>query len=281
MMNIRKAYTHAALFHADDVFSTALLKILCPGIEIERTLKVPELSDDEICYDIGGGPYDHHQGLEFRDEEKTKPYAAFGKLWRAFGHELVDDAGWEMIDESLVVPIDQHDNGMGDGNAVLAKLVSFMNPNWDEPATEEARHEKFDKAVDFATTVLEKYLAKARSTTKAVHAFDNADVIDDRILHLESFTPWKDVIKQYRTDSKIILAIYPSTRGGYCIETLSSFKWPLPYAWTQELPEGMTFCHVSRFLAAVKTEEDAIHYAKEALEKIMARPENADMRKAE
>ena len=271
MMKITRAYVHSAVFHADDVFSTALLKILCPGIEIVRTLKVPELGETEICYDIGGGPYDHHQEMEYRDEEQTKPYAALGKLWRAFGHELVDDEGWKMIDESLIVPIDQHDNGMGDGNSVLSKLVTFMNPNWDEPATEEDRRKKFDEAVDFATTVLEKYLSKARSTTKAVKAFDEADVIDGRIIHLSSFAPWKDVIKQYRTDSEVILAVYPSSRGGYCIETISSCKYPLPYAWTKELPEGMTFCHISRFLAATTTEEYAIEYAMEALEKIMAR----------
>lgn len=281
MMKITKGYTHGAIFHADDVFSTALLEILCPDIEIVRTLKVPELCETEICYDIGGGPYDHHQEMEFRDEEQTKPYAALGKLWRAFGHELVDDEGWQMIEDSLIIPIDQHDNGMGDGNSVLSKIITFMNPSWDEPATDEVRLKKFNAAVKFATTVWKTYLDKAASTTKAVQEFDAADEIDGRILHLTAFTPWKDVIKQYRTDSNIILAVYPSSRGGYCIETISSFKYPLPYAWTKELPEGMTFCHVTRFLAATTTEEYAIKYAMEALEKIMARPENADMQKTE
>jgi uncharacterized UPF0160 family protein len=271
MMNITKGYTHGAVFHADDVFSTALLKILCPGIEIVRTLGVPELGETEICYDIGGGPYDHHQEMEFRDEEQTKPYAALGKLWRAFGHELVDDAGWQMIEDSLVIPIDQHDNGMGDGNSVLSKIITFMNPSWDEPATDEVRLEKFNAAVEFATTVWKTYLDKAASTTKAVHEFDNAERLNNKTIILDRFVPWKDVIKQYRTDSEVILAVYPSSRGGYCIETISSFKWPLPYPWLKQLPEGMTFCHVSRFLAAVDTKENAIKYVKEALEKIEAR----------
>ena len=35
-MNTDKGFTHGGKFHADDVFSTALLKILFPNINVER-----------------------------------------------------------------------------------------------------------------------------------------------------------------------------------------------------------------------------------------------------
>ena len=55
-----KAFTHSGKFHADDVFSSALLLYLNPEITITRGSKVPE-DYDGIVFDIGRGEYDHHQ----------------------------------------------------------------------------------------------------------------------------------------------------------------------------------------------------------------------------
>ena len=54
------AFTHSGKFHADDVFSSALLLYLNPEITILRGNKVPE-DFDGIIFDIGRGRYDHHQ----------------------------------------------------------------------------------------------------------------------------------------------------------------------------------------------------------------------------
>ena len=55
-----KAFTHSGKFHADDVFSYALLLYLKPAITITRGKKVPK-DFDGIVFDIGRGKYDHHQ----------------------------------------------------------------------------------------------------------------------------------------------------------------------------------------------------------------------------
>lgn len=47
-------------FHADDIFSSALLLYLNPEIQITRGNQVPE-EYDGIVFDIGRGAYDHHQ----------------------------------------------------------------------------------------------------------------------------------------------------------------------------------------------------------------------------
>ena len=77
------AITHGGNFHADDVFSAALLKMVNPEIDIVRTFKIP---DDfaGIAFDIGYGEYDHHQEAA-AVRENGIPYAAFGLLWREFG----------------------------------------------------------------------------------------------------------------------------------------------------------------------------------------------------
>ena len=55
-----KAFTHGGKFHADDIFSSALLLYLNPEIQITRGNQVPE-EYDGIVFDIGRGAYDHHQ----------------------------------------------------------------------------------------------------------------------------------------------------------------------------------------------------------------------------
>ena len=73
------AFTHSGKFHADDVFSFALLLYLNPEITILRGNRVPD-DFDGIVFDIGRGKYDHHQ-KDSRIRENGVPYAAFGLLW--------------------------------------------------------------------------------------------------------------------------------------------------------------------------------------------------------
>lgn len=80
------ALTHGGRFHADDVFSAALLKLLNPSVQIIRVFDVPE-NFDGLVFDIGWGRFDHHQ-KNAPVRPNGVPYAAFGLLWKEFG------AGW-------------------------------------------------------------------------------------------------------------------------------------------------------------------------------------------
>ena len=71
--NNATAFTHSGKFHADDVFSSALLLYLNPEIRLTRGNKVPE-DFDGIVFDIGRGRYDHHQ-KDSRIRENGIPYA--------------------------------------------------------------------------------------------------------------------------------------------------------------------------------------------------------------
>lgn len=264
MKNYKRAITHGGNFHADDVFSTALMKILIPDIEVSRVIAVPEdIEEDTIVYDIGGGKFDHHQvGSELRPDDRNfssddTPYAAFGLLWREFGHELVDEKGWESIDESLVFPIDSHDNGVNMTNS-LSILVKHMNPAWNSTKTLQ---ECFDEAVDWAKDILEREIYYCNSAAEAVTIIETSRIPDDPLLVLDRFAPWQETAKTYG----IRVCVYPSQRGGWCLQSIDSAEYPLPEEWVEHLPEGMTFCHKNRFLAATKTKEDAINYAREAI----------------
>ena len=61
LKKIGTAYTHSGRFHADDVFSAALLRIINPKIRFIRVNQLPDNTGNAIVFDIGGGRYDHHQ----------------------------------------------------------------------------------------------------------------------------------------------------------------------------------------------------------------------------
>ena len=54
------AFTHSGKFHADDVFSAALLLYLNPEITITRGNTVPD-DYDGLVFDIGRRQYDYHK----------------------------------------------------------------------------------------------------------------------------------------------------------------------------------------------------------------------------
>ena len=142
------AFTHGGKFHADDVFSAALLFYLNPEIQIGRGNQVPE-NYEGIVFDIGRGAYDHHQ-KESRVRENGVPYAAFGLLWEALGAEILGEDLAAQFDESFVQPLDQNDN-TGEKNE-LATLIGNFNPTWDATGgTDEA----FFQAVSVAGMILE------------------------------------------------------------------------------------------------------------------------------
>lgn len=124
--NNASAFTHGRKFHADDVFSAALLLYLNPEINISRGNKVPEIFDG-IVFDIGRGQYNHHQ-KDSRIRENGVPYAAFGLLWEALGKEILGVELAEKFDQSFVQPLDNNDN-TGEKNE-LATLIGNFNPAW-------------------------------------------------------------------------------------------------------------------------------------------------------
>ena len=87
MIIFSEGITHNGIFHADDVFSTALLKIVNPSFSVKRLADIPETTDDLLIYDIGGGKYDHH-GSNIKYHDNGRRYASFGLLWNEYGEYI-------------------------------------------------------------------------------------------------------------------------------------------------------------------------------------------------
>lgn len=258
------AFTHGGKFHADDVFSAALLRIVYPNLPISRGFELPP-EFDGLVFDIGGGEFDHH-GPHGPVRENGVPYAAFGLLWRALGPGLLGQEEADRFDETFIQPLDLDDN-TGCGSALAAAIGSF-NPVWDSDADAD---ERFWQAEAFAQQILsnriEQILADQRAKNLVEQAFSQQK---DGIAVLPCFAPWKRVAKQW---PKIQFVIYPSQRGGYAAQAASlpggepgQLKCPFPAAWAGLRDEQaarvsgiktLRFCHNSRFMITAETCEDA------------------------
>ena len=267
-----KAFTHGGKFHADDVFSSALLLYINPEIVISRGNKVPE-DFDGIVFDIGRGRYDHHQ-KDSRVRENGVPYAAFGLLWEELGKEILGEELAEKFDEAFVQPLDNNDN-TGEKNE-LATLIGNFNPPWDAKGGSD---EAFFQAVSVAGMILEnkfeRYRGNARADQRVEQVLKGHDQ-KDRILVLPEFIPCQKAL----TETEIAFVIFPSNRGGYCIqpqkrEYSMNYKCSFPSQWLglegEELVKetGLSsagFCHKGGFLMTVGELEDAKAACQKALE---------------
>lgn len=271
LIDIEKGFTHGGGFHADDVFSSALLKMLNSEMDILRGNAVPE-GFEGIVYDIGYGKYDHHQNQKlYRDN--GVPYAAFGLLWKEFGHLLLTDEDAETFDKEFVQQLDLSDN-TGE-HCELSQIISDFNPSWDD---EISIDERFWEAVNFAQTILKnrvhKMTAKRRAQKEVLRLLKEQE---GPVLIMDRFYPWKDVV----CASDKLYVIFPSARGGYMIQAVPesaetvALKKAFPVEWrgkTQnELKEitgilTFTFCHISGFICSADTIEDAKRVAELAAE---------------
>ena len=158
-----EVYTHAGMFHADDVCCTALINLICdkediPRPEVHRVSEVTDEMREYLVYDIGRGEFDHHQRDNGTHEDGT-PYASFGKIWDVVGETV---SGWyggektmQGFTEAFVKPIDRCDNSREDN--FFSALIRSENPNWNEEDT------RFDAAVQVAEEGIAVRLEEAAS----------------------------------------------------------------------------------------------------------------------
>ena len=277
------AFTHSGKFHADDVFSAALLLYLNPEIVITRGNRVPE-DFDGIVFDIGRGQYDHHQ-KDSRIRENGIPYAAFGLLWEELGADILGEDLAQRFDEAFVQPLDNNDN-TGEKNE-LATLIGNFNPTWD---AEGSNDEAFFQAVSVAGMILENKFERFRGNERAdkrveeIYAHHEQAVHDRekhrddaRILILPEFVP----CQKFLSETEIAFVIFPSNRGGYCIqpqkkEYSMNYKCSFPVEWlgleNEELAvatglKSAGFCHKGGFLMTTGELADAVQVCRISMER--------------
>jgi len=288
-MNDKTIVTHNGNFHADDVFSIAVFKIILPSFKLIRTRDLELIAKADIVIDVGGeynadtDRFDHHQRGGAGERENGVPYSSFGLIWQKYGLEIcqgkknVADA----VDAGLVSTIDAIDCGHVEGVSTgisLSQTISMFNPTWQEDSHFDTC---FDEAVDFASRVLTRFIASANGGISAkeivAKAIDNAE--DPRVIVLEKYTPWKKTV--FNLSEEALYVVYPSQTGQWRIQTvpaeLGSFedRKSLPKPWAglsgEELKEvtgidDAMFCHNGLFIAGAESFESTMKMASIALQ---------------
>lgn len=277
IFRITHAYTHAGVFHADDVFSATLLRMLNKGISINRVNSVDDIEDNDttLIFDIGGSEYDHHQLdkavrplIDGTHTDRSGvihpiPYCSFGLLWRDYGHLLCPtEKAWKKVDRDLVLQIDAADNGCW--KSTLSGAIGTFNPAWNETLSGASY---FEKAAVFAMSVLDRYIQRANAEVEAESKLAAAPIVDN-ILVLDMYVPFENYAAEKMPG--VLYAVFPSNRGGWAVRTIpdapGSFtpRKGFPAEWLGRPVEelGMTFCHPGNFILTCTTKEQAIEVAR-------------------
>ena len=288
-MNDKTIATHNGNFHADDVFSIAVLKSIFPSFKLIRTRDLELIAKADIVIDVGGeydpdtGRFDHHQRGGAGERENGIPYSSFGLIWQKYGLEICQgnqDVA-NSVDAGLVSTIDAIDCGHVEGvskGISLSQTISMFNPTWQEDSHFDSC---FDEAVDFASRVLTRFIASANGGISAkeivAKAIENAE--DPRVVVLEKYTPWKTTV--HALSDVALYMIYPSPSGQWRIQTVpvepGSFedRKPLPKQWAglsdNDLKEvtgidDAMFCHNGLFIAGAESFASTMKMASIALQ---------------
>lgn len=288
-----KIVTHNSKFHVDEVFAVATIELAYEGekIEIIRTRDPKLIKTGNVIVDVGGeynsakNIFDHHQQGGADARENGIPYSSFGLVWKKYGEKICDSKiVSEMIDRSLVMPIDAVDNGVSIQKSILediyeytvGDLINAFNPSWDEEAN---RDEIFVEVVAIAKKVLSREIIKMKGKEKAralvKEAYTNAP--DKRIIILKNYLPWGDVLSNYADP---LFVVYPNSEKVWHVQTVRDDphlfvnRKDLPKSWggknNEELAEitgveDAIFCHKALFLCGARSKEGATKLADIAL----------------
>lgn len=292
--NIKTLGTHSGKFHADDVMATAILRLLLGDITVTRTRDENILGKLDLVYDISLGEFDHHQ-LNKEIRENNIPYAACGLVWREFGSRVIQKFNsqfeendiisiFDHVDKHLVQGIDATDNGIEIKSEIkvtsISDIIQNFNPTWD---SNDSKDDAFEKAVQYATEVLERIISRQVSVIKARgivnEAFQNRNISE--IMVLKYGCPWLQQLLKIDLNNEVLFVISPGDNNEeYKIQTVK--KTVDTFEARKDILESIRgksseeinsiikiddaiFCHKAGFIASTKSLESALKIAELSL----------------
>lgn len=291
--------THNGSYHADDLFAVAALSLFLSGegqakdkVEIIRTRDADIIKGGDYVVDVGGiydeakFRFDHHQIGGAGTRDNGIPYASFGLVWKFCGEKLCDSKEIaDSIDERLVAPIDANDSGVdiadfkfkGVSPYLIQDFFYAFRPTWKEDSSIDA---VFVELVELAKALLAREIKRAVDRKEAEVFVEKAyeDSEDKRLIVLDQYWPWRDVILNYEEP---LFIVFKERGDNWCAravpendESFSNRKdFPLEWAGKRGkeladitgVPDAI-FCHNKLFTAYAGSKEGAIELAKLAIE---------------
>ncbi len=253
-------YTHASIFHADEVIGAGLLVYLG---EISGTADIRRVNDlpapgplpGDFVVDIGLRLGADESGVTWLDhhQDKALPCAAV-LVYRHFESRWTKPQRRAI--ERFLDGVDKHDRGLvghTQGTMTLSDIVATLNPVGE--ATEEQRTANFREAVELFVGMLRRMVAFQELVEAQAGQVAELAALNTPFVVSETFLP-----KLLRALEGTLTrhAAYPSLRGGWCLQAVSLPGTKTP---VQPIPAdiaGATFVHPTGFIASFPTRELAI-----------------------
>lgn len=279
--------THSGPFHADDVFSVALINLLVnEEYEVVRTRDQAVIDGAEFAIDVGGvhdapnGRFDHHQN------DYTGSKSSVGLLldWLSAPGGYISAFAAEELRSVLIDELDDADtNGTPSS---MSLLIWSMNPQWND-ANPSDFDKKFGEAVRFAESVLNSFLKQANSKELAKMRLDtianNGEVVESdcylpdmafevaKRSELALFVVWPSSETQWmvqcvpptenRTSQRLA---FPEAVAGLRGEELEAIVGDLG----SDINPAAPFVHKAAFIGGASTREGALRLARFALQQV-------------
>jgi uncharacterized UPF0160 family protein len=307
-------YTHNGIMHTDELGAIATLR--CAGIsdQVIRTRDLKKIPNGSFLIDLGmeydetSNKFDHHQQGGAGLRANGVPYASFGLVWKHFGlqavsqtlslvipHELMQEIDFnilvskvvDLVDASLVQGIDARDNGIkthhGLNNAspyTVSDVISAFNAPWY--INQNDNDLLFQEALNKMISILKNEIVNQSGAVLADQVVYSMikDQDDNKIIILDRFVPWGNVIPQKCANA--LYVVFKDITGSYRVQAVpvgikkESFELraPLPTAWRgktrDELAqitrcEDIIFVHNAGFIMGTTSYESAIYCAELAV----------------
>lgn len=264
---------HDFTFHADDVFSIALLKELANvcdfTLEVIRTRKPEELQKATMRVDVGLKyseetlDFDHHQDdHRLMQAEKVK-HSAFGLLCKW----CLTEEFLQLFKYKYVLGLEHRDN-TGKIHEKYADIGNFMPaflPAYEENVSFD---EMFEEAVAVASIILRRCMKSAMGLLKGEQ--DIVNVISDKLANGNVIVMERRIIvQQYlHPDWKFIISPDPSGGWGFLGMNGQLLKPELRGLNAETLAQkgyNGRFTHVGGFTGILETKEEAIRICLESI----------------
>ncbi len=287
--------THPRTFHCDELVACATLCLLNPHIPIYilRTRDdIKSLSQCDICVDVGGGEYDHHQAGFNKSRKNGIKYASAGLVWKSYGKQLIKlisekyfsgikcniDSIFIEFDANCISLVDCEDNGKKADKHCFSFITSFL-PLWFDNDFDRQFKKALICTIDVLEEELKSIIGKGIASSIIIPSrWNNENYFNNGILELPSQTiDWLEAVVSFNSIStktkRANFVIFPYPDGGWaaqCVPPSMENKFgqiiPFPAEWagqTDKLAEisgiqGSTRCHNGRFFARATSKKAII-----------------------
>ena len=285
--------THSGGFHADDVFAVAALLRLFPDATVIRSRDQEIINQGDIVVDVGSEydsdrlRFDHHQTGGAGERVNGIPYAAVGLVWKHFGEEICGSKEVaEYVDTTFIQQIDAIDVAVTISEPtrpdvvpyVLEDIIDFFLPTWKEGGQDKDKI--FLELVAMCSKILDRVIQHAGAQIEGRKFVEEAyaQAEDKRIIILDNYYPWKEVLVQ---KPEPLFLIYPRDDNKWGVravpESIGSLndRKKFPVSWGGKRGSELAnvsgvsdavFCHVTRYLAGAESKEGALRLAQFAIE---------------